>query len=214
MSESNERTRRANETRRDETRRANNEMNGYSSPLHHITFSNFYIFAWRSGKFMDEMDSWTKEQLSEFLETMGPYVGEEKVAEWKKSPQKMRRDMEESMNQMNQMMDDEETLEAIKTATDEIVSLFTNPEKMEAALADIVKEIEDWDSGDLSDNSKIESARQKLLTGGARGVENIPSLRSVFDDSDMQEMLNDKKKFRDNIKKRQIGRRGGVADSL
>jgi len=139
-------------------------------------------------------------------------VEEEQLEEWEKNPKKMIKDIKNQAREMDKMMSSPEMMQQIKETTESIVEMMSNPEKMEAAFNEIVRELEEWDT-DLAGAEKIEEARRMLLDG-TLDTANTPALKSIFQDTEMQKMLNDRKKFQNEIAKKQGNRRGGVADSL
>ena len=152
--------------------------------------------------------------VTQFVNTMreSGLVEEEQLEEWEKNPKKMIKDIKNQAREMDKMMSSPEMMQQIKETTESIVEMMSNPEKMEAAFNEIVRELEEWDT-DLAGAEKIEEARRMLLDG-TLDTANTPALKSIFQDTEMQKMLNDRKKFQNEIAKKQGNRRGGVADSL
>jgi len=160
-----------------------------------------------------EIEGMNKQELMEFMDTMASsgMVEEDQLAAWKKNPKKMVKELKQQIREMEKMMNSPEMKAQIAETTESIVEMFSNPEKMEAAINEIVKELEEWDT-DLSGSDKLETARKMLLESG--GNENTPSLKKAIGDQDMQKILNSKNLFEQTIEKRQRGRRGGIAADL
>ena len=143
-----------------------------------------------------------------------PLSQADKIEEWEKNPKKMLKEMKKQGREMEKMMSSPEMMESIKQTTENIVELMTDPEKLEAALQEIVKELEEWDT-DLLGSDKIEEAR-KMLLDGTIDTNSNPSLKSIFGGEKMRDLLNDRERFTETIQERQHGRgrRGGIADEI
>lgn len=109
-------------------------------------------------------------------------------------------------SEMMKVFSDPSAMAEIATMMSGIGEMLADPEKMQEALMDIAAELEDWETA-LSDDEKIEEARQQLLKDP--DLAENPALASVFDTKEMREIINDPKKWRKQVKEGQEMLKGG-----
>ena len=109
-------------------------------------------------------------------------------------------------SEMRKVFSDPSAMAEIATMMSGIGEMLADPEKMQEALMDIAAELEDWETA-LSDDEKIEEARQQLLKDP--DLAENPALASVFDTKEMREIINDPKKWRKQVKEGQEMLKGG-----
>ncbi|GMH81489.1 hypothetical protein TrVE_jg13929 [Triparma verrucosa] len=128
------------------------------------------------------------------------------IDEYLANPKKYEKEMKQMTSEMMKVFSDPSAMAEIATMMSGIGEMLADPEKMQEALMDIAAELEDWETA-LSDDEKIEEARQQLLKDP--DLAENPALASVFDTKEMREIINDPKKWRKQVKEGQEMLKGG-----
>jgi len=131
-----------------------------------------------------------KEEILKTLESSGT-VPPEELARFKTDPEYFELKMRESFDQMQDIFGNPD---AIKTMTETMKGMGELFDSQGELLGDISKLL---DHGDLTDDTKIEEARLKLLSGD---FSDNPVLKQMIGNDEMQDLLKDPKKWRDNVK--------------
>jgi hypothetical protein len=136
-----------------------------------------------------------KNDILKELESAGT-VPPEELAKFKADPAYFELKMRESFSQMEDIFKDPEMMKTMTDAMSGMQEMMGDPD----ALASLMGEA-------LADDDKIEEARLELLRG------DNPALSAMFDNAEMQEILKDPIKFRDQVKEGQKGMMG-MGDEL
>lgn len=116
-------------------------------------------------------------------------VPPEELARFKTDPAYFKEKMSATFDQMKDMFNDPEIMQAATDQMGKMAELMKNPDMMN----DLMKELQ----ADFSSDEKIEEARLELLSG----AENLPAiLKEQFASAEMQELLLDPKKWRETVK--------------
>lgn len=131
-------------------------------------------------------------------------ITEEQMAEFENDPQKFQETMADAFGEINKIMEDPSAIDAATKIMQGVSDIVKNPAK---AMGDFAQAL----TADLDDDDKIEEARLQLLENP--DVAGNPMLASLFQDEQMQELLKDPIKWREQVKKGKdmIGGLGGDA---
>jgi len=140
----------------------------------------------------------SQEEIIKMLEESGT-VGPDEIAKFKADPEYFEQKMKESMEQMKEMLADPQMManaaQGMKAAQD----LLTNPNAMNDAMADMMKDLTDDD---------IESVRQMLMGGDSDPM--MKELFGAIQSDELDEILKDPAKWRETVKEG-FGMLGGPA---
>jgi len=131
-----------------------------------------------------------RDEIIKQLEMTGGIPPEE-LARFKTDPQYFELKMRESFDQMKGMFNDPEVMKSMAEAMGSMQDILNSQQDVMDEISKLVS------SGELSDDDKIEEARLTLLKGDYG--EN-PILAEMMKADEMQEILQDKKKWRDSVK--------------
>jgi len=121
-------------------------------------------------------------------------VPAEELAKMKADPNYFELKMRESFGQIKDMFNKPEMAEYMTQAISGMTEMFS-------ASGELMKEIEKLaESGELTDDSKIEEARLQLIKGD---FDSNPLLKEMLEKDEMLEILQDPKKWREGIKEGQ-----------
>jgi hypothetical protein len=141
----------------------------------------------------------SQEEILKMLEESGAVEADE-LAKFKADPEYFEQKMKESMDQMKGLLADPQMManaaQGMKAAQD----MLTNPNAMNDAMADIMKDLTDED---------IESVRQMFIGGG----DSDPMMKELFgaiQSDELDEILKDPAKWRETVKEG-FGMLGGPA---
>lgn len=146
-----------------------------------------------------------KDQVLETLLAQG-LLTKDQVEEMKNDPQKFQETMGDAFDEMQKMFKDPDAMEAVTQVMQGVSDIMTDPAK---AMQKISKAL----SEELGDDEKIEEARLQLLADP--GSAGNPALASLFENEEMQEILKDPEKWREQVKKGQemLGNMGASDES-
>lgn len=146
-----------------------------------------------------------KEQVLETLLAQG-LLTEAQVEEFKNDPQKFQDTMGDAFDEMQKMFKDPDAMEAVTQVMKGVTDIMTDPAKAMQTISKALGE-------ELGDDEKIEEARLQLLADP--GSAGNPALASLFENEEMQEILKDPEKWREQVRKGQemLGNMGASDDS-
>jgi len=133
------------------------------------------------------------------------------IDEYIANPKKHKREIKKITDEMMAVFNDPEMMKEMIGMLSGMGEMLSDPEKMEAALLEIVSEFENWDA-DMGSDEKLEAARLEMLNNP--DLASNPMLSSVFNTDEMQDILRDPKKWRETIQEgqQQMRRGGGVGE--
>mmetsp|Transcript_13520 Transcript_13520/g.20587 ORF Transcript_13520/g.20587 Transcript_13520/m.20587 type:complete len:285 (-) Transcript_13520:194-1048(-) len=134
--------------------------------------------------------------LIEQLEGSG-MVDAEKIEEYKKDPAQLKKDMKEGISQMQEALNDPETMKAAMEVMKNFGELINDPEALTKAMNG-VNDLMSSFSEEMSSDDKIEEARLQILADPTFGGND--ALASIYSSDDMKDLLKDPKKWRDAVK--------------
>jgi len=143
----------------------------------------------------DMLDS-VMEQKDEVLATLKAQglITDEQLEEFQNDPQKFQETMGEAFGQMTKMLSDPDAIDAVSQVMKGVSEIMKDPAAAMGSLASAFSE-------GLGDDDKIEEARLQLLADPENAGN--PALASLFGDAEMQEILQDPIKWREQVKKGQ-----------
>jgi len=143
------------------------------------------------------------EVLSSLLEQ--GLITQEQLDEFAADPQKFQDTMGEAFGQMTKILADPDAIDAVTQVMKGVSEIMKDPAAAMGQLAQAFSE-------GLGDDDKIEEARLQLLADPDNAGN--PALASLFQDEEMQEILKDPLKWREQVKKGQemLGGMGGGAE--
>lgn len=143
----------------------------------------------------DMLDS-VMEQKDEVLATLKAQglITAEQLEEFENDPQKFQETMGEAFGQMTKMLSDPDAIDAVSQVMKGVSEIMKDPAAAMGSLASAFSE-------GLGDDDKIEEARLQLLADPENAGN--PALASLFGDAEMQEILQDPIKWREQVKKGQ-----------
>jgi len=143
----------------------------------------------------DIMDS-VMQQKDAVLETLAQQglVDASKLEEYRNDPELFEKEMKDAFGQMKDIFSNPDTLEAATQMMQGMSQLLSDPEKA-------MKELADTMSDALGDDDKIEEARLQLLSDPEKAGN--PLLADMFKGEEMQDILHDPIKWREQVKKGQ-----------
>jgi len=152
----------------------------------------------------DMLDS-VMEQKDEVLATLKAQglITDEQLEEFQNDPQKFQETMGEAFGQMTKMLSDPDAIDAVSQVMKGVSEIMKDPAAAMGQLAQAFSE-------GLGDDDKIEEARLQLLADPENAGN--PALASLFQDVEMQEILKDPIKWREQVKKGQE-MLGGLGDA-
>lgn len=134
-------------------------------------------------------------------------VPPEELAKMKVDPEYFELKMRESFGEIKDLFSNPEMAEYMTKAISGMSEIFSSS-------SEFMKEVEKLvESGELSDNSKIEEARLQLLKGDM--IKENPLLKEMLGDEEMKKLVQDPEKFRENVLKGQktlFGRGAGIGE--
>lgn len=113
-----------------------------------------------------------------------------------KNPEKYAAEMEAMTSEMMKIFSDPTAMQDMMEMMTGVGEILSDPAKLEEALEDIVKELEQWET-DLSNDEKVEAARLQLLNDP--DLTENPALREVFGTKEMKEIIGSKEKWRKTV---------------
>lgn len=134
-----------------------------------------------------------KEQVLDTLYAQG-LLTKEQLEEFKNDPQKFQDTMGEAFAEMEKMLKDPEAVEAVTQVMQGISSIMKDP-------AAAMKQIQQAYGEELGDDAKVEEARLQLLEDPETAGN--PALAAMFQNEEMQEILKDPVKWREQVRKGQ-----------
>jgi len=145
------------------------------------------------------------EQKDEVLATLKAQglITDEQLEEFQNDPQKFQETMGEAFGQMTKMLSDPDAIDAVSQVMKGVSEIMKDPAAAMGQLAQAFSE-------GLGDDDKIEEARLQLLADPENAGN--PALASLFQDVEMQEILKDPIKWREQVKKGQE-MLGGLGDA-
>jgi hypothetical protein len=129
------------------------------------------------------------------------------IDEYIANPRKYKREIKTVTDEIMAVLNDPEMLKGMISMMTGMAEMMADPEAMEKALLEIVEEFENWNT-DMGDDDKLEAARLEMLSNP--DLTSNPMLKSVFDTKEMQEILNDPKKWKATIEEGQQTMRKGM----
>jgi len=145
------------------------------------------------------------EQKDEVLATLKAQglITDEQLEEFQNDPQKFQETMGDAFGQMTKMLSDPDAIDAVSQVMKGVSEIMKDPAAAMGQLAQAFSE-------GLGDDDKIEEARLQLLADPENAGN--PALASLFQDVEMQEILKDPIKWREQVKKGQE-MLGGLGDA-
>lgn len=136
------------------------------------------------------------EQKDEVLESLllQGLITEEQMIEYQNDPEAYQRQMTEAFEEMGKILADPAALDAAMEMMSGMADIMKNPDEAMARLAEAF-------NAELGDDDKIEEARMQLLADPSAAGN--PALASLFENDDMLELLQDPKKWREQVKRGQ-----------
>lgn len=136
---------------------------------------------------------------------------DETIDEYLKNPKKYKREMKKMQDEMMKVFTDPEAMQGVVDMMTGVTEMLSDPKKLEEALEDIVRELEQWET-DLGDAEKVEAARQQLLN--SPDLTDNPALAEVFGTKEMKDIIGDKEKWRKTVMegKERLRMGGGVGE--
>jgi hypothetical protein len=132
-----------------------------------------------------------QDEILKTLEETGQ-VDAEELAKFKADPEYFEMKMKESFDQMQQMFSDPDILKVASDSMKGMQDLYNNPGAMDSMMQELLS--------DFDDDEKIEEVRQMFLTNPELGAS---GLKEMFEGAEMQEILQDPKKWRETVKEGQ-----------
>jgi hypothetical protein len=132
-----------------------------------------------------------QDEILKTLEETGQ-VDAEELAKFKADPEYFEMKMKESFDQMQQMFSDPDMLKVASESMQGMQDLYKNPGAMDSMMQELLS--------DFDDDEKIEEVRQMFLTNPELGAS---GLKEMFEGDEMQEILQDPKKWRETVKEGQ-----------
>lgn len=118
----------------------------------------------------------------------------EQAEEYKNNPDLFKKEMSASFDEMNKMLSDPDALNMAMDMMKGMEDVLSNP-------TEALKQISEALESELGDDDKIEQARLQLLADPTAAGN--PALSALFENQDMQAILSDPIKFREQVKKGQ-----------
>jgi len=134
-----------------------------------------------------------KEDVLNSLSDQG-LITEEQKEEFLNDPEKFQETMAEAFGEMSKILSDPEAIDAVTKVMKGVSDIMKDPNEALSQLAQAFSE-------GLDDDDKIEEARQQLIADPENAGN--PMLASLFEDDEMQEILRDPVKWREQVKKGQ-----------
>lgn len=134
--------------------------------------------------------------LIEQLEGSG-MVDADKIDEYKRNPDLLKKDMKEGISQMQEALDDPETMKAAMDVMKNFGELINDPQSLTKAMNG-VNDLMSSLSEEMSSDDKIEEARLQILADPTFGGND--ALASIYSSDEMKDLLQDPKKWRDAVK--------------
>lgn len=130
-------------------------------------------------------------------------ITQEQLEEFQNDPQKFQDTMGDAFGQMTKILADPDAIDAVTQVMKGVSDIMKDPSAAMGQLAQAFSE-------GLGDDDKIEEARLQLLADPETAGN--PALASLFQDDEMQEILKDPEKWREQVKKGQemLGGMGGA----
>lgn len=148
------------------------------------------------------------EQKDEVLKSLldQGLITEEQMEEFKNDPKKFQETMGEAFGEMTKILQDPDAIDAVTQVMKGVSEIMKDPSAAMGQLAQAFSE-------GLGDDDKIEEARLQLLADP--DTAGNPALASLFKDEEMQEILKDPLKWREQVRKGQdmLGGLGGDVDA-
>ena len=141
-----------------------------------------------------------KEEVLASLEANGA-VPPEELAKYKADPNYFELKMRESFEQMGELFNNPEYIEATTNVMKNMAGMMQDPAQVNEMMKMVGSELEDDD--------KIEEARLEILSG--KGT--MAGLKDLFETPEMKEILHDPKKWRDTVRDGMAGIIPGVDSS-
>ena len=134
-----------------------------------------------------------KDEVLASLKAQG-LITDEQMAEFQADPAKFQEQMTSAFSEMNKILEDPEALESAMKMMGGMMDVMKDPSAAMGKLADLF-------NAELGDDTKIEEARLQLLADPA--LAGNPAFGALFENEDMQEILKDPVKWREEVKKGQ-----------
>lgn len=138
----------------------------------------------------------SQDEVLESLYKDGLITAEQKK-EYEEDPDAFRRSMEESFSEMNKILNDPDALDAALNMMSGMGDMMRDPSSAMQSIQDSYADLQDL----FKDDDKIEEARLQLLADPSSAGN--PGLLDLFQSDDMQDILQDPVKFREQVKKGQ-----------
>jgi alpha-amylase/alpha-mannosidase (GH57 family) len=123
----------------------------------------------------------------------------EQAAEFEDNPELFEAEMAKAFDEMNKILADPEALNAAMGMMQGMTNLLQDP-------SEALKTIAEAFNSELGDNDKIEEARLQLLENPEAAGN--PAIANLFENADMQEILQDPLLWREQVKKGQLMMQG------
>ena len=136
--------------------------------------------------------------LIEQLEASG-MVDASMIAQYKKNPELLKKDMKEGISQMKEALSDPEAMDAAMEAMKSFGELMSDPKALNEAMKGVTDLMSSL-STDMSSDEKIEEARLQILSDPTFGGNE--ALANIYSTDEMKALLKDSNKWRDAVKVR------------
>lgn len=120
-------------------------------------------------------------------------ISDDQIDEYLRNPKKYKKEMKKMTDDMMKMFTDPDAMKGMMDMVQGVGEMLADPEKLEEAIMDIARELEEWET-ELSGPEKVEAARQQLLS--SPDLEDNPVLREVFESKEMRDIIGSKEKWR------------------
>jgi len=141
----------------------------------------------------------SQDEVLENLLAQGMITAEQ-MEEYKKNPESFKEEMSSAFAAMGDLLSDPDALNSALSMMGGMADIMGNPDEALKAIGDTLGDV-------LGDDDKIEEARLQLLSSPEAAGN--PALASLFQDGEMQDILQDPIKFREQVKKGQEMMKGG-----
>jgi len=143
-----------------------------------------------------EMLNTILEQKDEVLKNLFEQglITEEDMVDFQNDPQKFQEHMSQAFGEMTKILEDPDAIDAVTQVMKGVSDIMKDPSKAMSNLAQAFSE-------GLGDDDKIEEARLQLLSDPESAGN--PALAALFQDEEMQDILKDPVKWREQVRKGQ-----------
>ena len=134
-----------------------------------------------------------KDDVLAMMESQGTATAEE-IEEYRANPEKFSSAMEDAFGQMQNLLNDPKTLNAVVDMLQGFGKIMSDPEAAMSKLGEVLQDA-------LSNDEKIEEARLQLLNDPS--VAGNEALSQMFDSEEMKDILNDPEKWKKSVQEGQ-----------